>query len=195
MIGSFLRQSAAGLRVLLVFTVLTGVLYPLAVWAVGQGIFNDKANGSMVELNGEWRSAPRLIGQLFEGDEWFLPRPSAAGDGYDPLATSASNLGPENPDLLAAVEERRAEVAEREGIDPADVPVDALTASGSGLDPHISPDYAEIQVPRVAEARGLDEDVVRALVSDHEQGRDLGFLGEPRVNVVELNLALAQLEE
>ncbi len=194
MIGSFLRQAGAGLRVLILFTVVTGLLYPLAVWVVGQGIFNDKANGSMIELNGE-EVGSSLIGQLFEGDEWFIPRPSAAGDGYDPLATAASNLGPENPDLLAAIDERRTQVADREGIDPADVPADALTASGSGLDPHISPEYAEIQVARVAQARGLDEAVVRDLIADHEQGRELGFLGEPRVNVVTLNLALAQLEE
>ena len=192
MIGSFLRQSAAGLRVLLVLTVVTGLLYPLAVWVVGQGIFNDKANGSMVELNRE-EVGSSLIGQLFEGDEWFLGRPSAAGEGYDPLTSGASNLGPENPDLLAAVEERRAEVAEREGVDPADVPADALTASGSGLDPHISPEYAMLQVDSVAQARGLDPDAVRALVRDHEQGRVLGLLGAPTVNVLKLNIALESL--
>ena len=188
--GTLLRQAGAGLRILLVFTVVTGVLYPLAVWGIGQVAFNDKANGSFVSVDGQ-EVGSSLIGQSFEGDEWFLPRPSAAGeDGYDALASAASNLGPENEDLLAAVEERRAEVAEREGVDPSQVPPDALTASGSGLDPDISPEYALMQVDRVAQARGLDPDEVRELVLDHEQGRDLGFLGEPKVNVLMLNIAL-----
>ena len=131
-----------------------------------------------------------LIGQAFDGPEWFHPRPSAAGDGYDTLASAGSNLGPLNEDLLAAVEERRTAVADAEGIEPADVPVDALTASGSGLDPDISPAYAQLQVARVARERGLSKDEVRALVDDATVGRDLGVLGEPRVNVLRLNLAL-----
>lgn len=191
---NLLRQAGAGLRVLLVLTVLTGVVYPLVIWGVGQVAFNDKANGSIVSLDGE-EVGSSLIGQAFEGDEWFLPRPSAAGEGYDALASAASNLGPENEDLLAAVEERRAEVAEREGVDPADVPPDALTASASGLDPDISPEYALLQVDRVAEARNLEPDRVRALVRDQEQGRDLGFLGEPKVNVLLLNRALQALSD
>jgi len=191
--GTLLRQAGAGLRVLLVFTVVTGVLYPLVVWGIGQVAFNDKANGSFVSVGGQ-EVGSSLIGQSFEGNEWFLPRPSAAGeDGYDALASAASNLGPENEDLLAAVEERRAEVAEREGVDPSQVPPDALTASGSGLDPDISPEYALLQVDRVAQARGLDPDEVRELVLDQEQGRDLGFLGEPKVNVLMLNIALQGL--
>ena len=189
---AFIRQSAAGLRVLLVLTVLTGLLYPLAVFAVGR-LVPDRADGSMVEVDGEVVGS-RLIGQPFDGDEWFLPRPSAAGDGYDPLASGASNLGPENADLLAAVEQRRAEVAEREEVDPGIVPPDAVTASGSGLDPHISPAYADLQVPRVARTRGLDEDTVRRLVAEATTGRELGILGEPRVNVLELNAALTMLD-
>lgn len=189
---AFIRQSAAGLRVLLVLTVLTGLLYPLAVFAVGR-LVPDRADGSMVEVDGEVVGS-RLIGQPFDGDEWFLPRPSAAGDGYDPLASGASNLGPENADLLAAVEQRRAEVAEREDVDPGIVPPDAVTASGSGLDPHISPAYADLQVPRVARTRGLDEDTVRRLVAEATTGRELGILGEPRVNVLELNAALTMLD-
>jgi K+-transporting ATPase ATPase C chain len=125
--------------------------------------------------------------------EWFQPRPSAAGSGYDAGASSGSNYGPENPDLIAALEERRAQVAEFNGVDPDDVPADALTASASGLDPHISPEYALLQVARVAATRGLAESEVRSLVETHIQGRDLGYLGEPTVNVLELNVALADL--
>lgn len=189
---AFLRQSVAGLRLLLVLTVLTGLVYPFAVLGVGR-LVPDRADGSLLVVDGRVVGS-RLIGQAFEGDEWFSPRPSVAGDGYDPLASGASNLGPENLDLLAAVEERRAEVAEREGVDPARVPADAVTASGSGLDPHISPAYAELQVPRVARVRGLEPDDVRALVAAATTGRDLGVLGEPRVNVLELNAALAMLD-
>lgn len=189
---AFVRQSVAGLRVLLVLTVVTGLLYPFAVYGVGR-LVPDRADGSMLEVDGRVVGS-RLLGQPFEGDEWFLPRPSAAGDGYDPLSSGASNLGPENAELLAAVEQRRAEVAEREGVAPARVPADAVTASGSGLDPHISPEYAELQVDRVARTRGLDGDAVRALVAEATTGRDLGVLGEPRVNVLELNAALVLLD-
>ena len=189
---AFLRQSLAGLRVLLVLTVLTGLVYPAAVYAVGR-LMPDRADGSMVVVDGRVVGS-RLIGQPFDGDEWFLPRPSAAGDGYDPLASGASNLGPENTDLLAAVEQRRAEVAEREGVHPGLVPPDALTASGSGLDPHISPEYAALQVPRVARVRGIEEDTVSVLVAEATTDRELGVLGEPRVNVLELNAALAMLD-
>lgn len=189
---AFVRQSLAGLRVLLVLTVLTGLLYPLAVFGVGR-LVPDRADGSMLEVDGRVVGS-RLLGQAFEGDEWFLPRPSAAGDGYDPRASGASNLGPENAELLSTVEERRAAVAEREGVDPALVPPDALTASGSGLDPHISPEYADLQVSRVARARGVKDDVVRALVDEATTGRDLGVLGERRVNVLELNAALVLLD-
>lgn len=190
--SALIRQSVAGLRVLLVLTVLTGLLYPLAVFAVGR-LVPDRADGSMIEVDGEVIGS-RLIGQPFDGDEWFLPRPSAAGDGYDPLASGASNLGPENPYLLDAVEQRRAEVAEREGVDRSQVPPDAVTASASGLDPHISPAYADLQVPRIARTRGLDEDSVRRLVGEATTGRELGILGEPRVNVLELNAALTMLD-
>lgn len=192
MVLSFFRQSWAGLRMLVVLTLVVGVAYPVAVFAVGR-LVPDRADGSMLEVDGEVVGSA-ILGQPFEGDEWFLPRPSVAGDGYDPLASGASNLGPENSDLLATVEERRAEVAQREGVDPADVPVDAVTASGSGLDPDISPAYATLQVPRVAAARGLDEATVERLVADATTGRDLGFLGAPRVNVLKLNAALAMLD-
>lgn len=118
------------------------------------------------------------------------PAPRRPHDGYDGAASSGSNLGPENPDLVAAIEERKTAIAEREGVSPDEVPADAVTASGSGLDPHISVAYALLQVPRVAEARGMSEQDVRAVVESRIQGRDLGFLGEERINVAELNLAL-----
>jgi K+-transporting ATPase ATPase C chain len=189
-----LRQSWAGLRVLLVLTVLLGLGYPLAVMGISQLLMNDQANGSLVEREGEVVGSA-LIGQTFEGAEWFHSRPSAAGEGYDPLATAGSNLGPESDELLALVEERRVAVAEEDAVDPADVPPDALTASGSGLDPHISPAYAYQQVERVAAERGLDQAAVRALVDDYVEVRVFGFLGGERVNVLELNLALIGLPE
>lgn len=188
-IGALFRQSLAGLRVLLALTVLLGLAYPLVVTGLSQVLFSDQANGSLIERDGETVGSS-LIGQSFEGPEWFHPRPSNAGDGYDPLASGGSNLGPEDEGLLASVEERRAAVADEDGVDPADVAPDALTASGSGLDPHISPTYADQQVARVARERGLDVAEVRGLVRDHTEGRILGVLGGERVNVLELNLAL-----
>ncbi|KSW29750.1 potassium-transporting ATPase subunit KdpC [Cellulomonas sp. B6] len=186
---AFARQALGGLRLLLALTLLLGVAYPTAVWAVGR-VVPDRADGSPLVVDGQVRGS-RLVGQAFDGPGWFLPRPSAAGDGYDALASGASNLGPQNPDLLATVERRRAEVAAREGVSPAAVPADAVTASASGLDPDISPAYAALQVPRVARERGLPEAQVRGLVVDATSGRDLGFLGEPRVDVVTLNAAVA----
>ncbi|TFH72106.1 potassium-transporting ATPase subunit KdpC [Cellulomonas sp. HD19AZ1] len=186
---AFARQALGGLRLLLALTLLLGVAYPTAVWAVGR-VVPDRADGSPLVVDGQVRGS-RLVGQAFDGPGWFLPRPSAAGDGYDALASGASNLGPQNPDLLATVERRRTEVAAREGVSPAAVPADAVTASASGLDPDISPAYAALQVPRVARERGLPEARVRVLVADATSGRDLGFLGEPRVDVVTLNAALA----
>lgn len=187
MLMSFARQSLAGLRVLVALTLLTGVLYPLAVLLVGQGLLPRTANGSLVSADGRVVGSS-LLGQSFDDPRYFWPRPSAAG--YDALASSASNLGPENPDLTALVTKRRAALAAADAVAPADVPPDALTASGSGLDPHISPAYAHQQVARVARARGLDAGRVAALLDAHTEGRELGFLGEPRVNVLELNLAL-----
>jgi K+-transporting ATPase ATPase C chain len=193
-----LKQHVAALRVLLVLTVILGFLYPLAVTGIAQLITPGRANGSLISSDGKTVGS-KLIGQLFTDDkgnalpQWFQSRPSAAGKGYDPTATGASNLGPENTDLLKAVQDRRAAAAALDGVAPGSVPPDALTASGSGLDPDISPAYAYQQVARVAKARGLDAAKVRALVDDHVQGRELGFLGERVVNVVDLNLALTQL--
>ncbi|ABM15534.1 MULTISPECIES: potassium-transporting ATPase subunit C [Mycolicibacterium] len=276
------RQHWAALRALLFFTVVLGLAYPLLIWLIAQAPFlSDKADGSVVEVDGT-PVGSSLIGQLYtdaDGNplpQYFQGRPSAAGDGYDPLATSASNLGPESivdqpdkPSLLTLVCSRSVAIGELDGVDgtrpyctgdgvgavlsvigPRDaggnvvhptkvvsvnepcattptpfvdtyegvrvecaatgedyrlgqlvplrgsasavpaVPADAVTASGSGLDPHISPAYADLQVDRVARARGMNPDEVRALVAEHTEGRTLGFLGEPRVNVLELNLAL-----
>ena len=194
------RQTWTALRALLIFTVVLGIGYPLVVLGIGQVIFPAQANGSLVELDGDVVGSS-LIGQSFtdaDGNalpEWFQSRPSAAGAGYDAGASSGSNYGPENADLIAAIEARRTAIAELDGVDPADIPADALTASASGLDPHISPEYALLQVDRVAAARGLDADDVRALVTERTQGRDLGFMGEPTVNVLQLNIALAELDQ
>lgn len=185
------RQLLPALRMLLVLTVLTGVLYPLAMTGIGQTVFGEKADGSLITDADGRVVGSSLIGQAFDGGEWFQPRPSAAGDGYDPTSSSSSNLGPTNPALLDSVAERVATYRKVNGL-PADarVPVDAVTASGSGLDPQISVANARLQAPRVAEARGLSVDDVDALIDEHTQGRALGFLGEPGVNVLELNLAL-----
>lgn len=283
--SNVLRQHAAALRALLVLTVILGIGYPVFIWLVAQipGL-RDKADGSLVEVNGK-PVGSSLIGQSFADADgnplprYFQSRPSMAGDGYDPMATSASNLGPESivdapdkPSLLTLVCSRSAAVGELDGVDgarpfctgggvgavlsvigprdargnvihptkvvsvnepcdttktpflntyegvhvecaktgedyslgqivpirgsaPADpaVPADAVTASGSGLDPHISLAYADLQVNRVATARGLNPDLVRSLVAQHTDGRTLGFFGEPRVNVLELNIALDAL--
>ena len=192
-------QTWTALRALLILTVVLGLGYPLVVLGLGQVLLPAQANGSLIRVDDEVVGSS-LLGQSFsdaDGDplpEWFQPRPSAAGDGYDGGASSGSNYGPENADLIAAIEERRAAIAEFNGVDPADIPADALTASASGLDPHISPAYALLQVDRVAEARGLSVAEVRSLVEAHIQGRDLGLMGDPTVNVLELNVALSELD-
>ncbi len=194
-VRSTFRSTGVAIRLTLLSTVVLGVAYPLAVWGVGQAAFHDQANGSMVTDSSGKVVGSSLIGQSFDGkdaDRWFQSRPSAAGEkGYDANASSGSNLGPSNPDLTKAVEERRAALAKADGVSAADVPADAVTSSGSGLDPDISPEYALQQVSRVASARGLSADAVRKLVDEHTESRQLGFLGEPVVNVLELNLALA----
>lgn len=183
-----MRQLGVAVRAILFFTVLTGLVYPLVVTGIAQAIFNDNADGSLVQIGGK-DVASDLIGQPYAGPRWFHGRPSAV----DYNGSGGSQLGPNNPDLVAAIEERRTTIARLEGVAPDRVPVDALTASGSGLDPHISPEYAALQVNRVARERGLDVAKVKQLVDDNTQGRTLGFLGQPRVNVVKLNAALAAL--
>jgi potassium-transporting ATPase KdpC subunit len=192
------RQYLAAVRALLVLTVLLGLAYPLVLTGVGAVAFRHQADGSKLTLDGRTVGSS-LLGQSFsdaQGNplpQWFQPRPSAAGDGYDPTASSASNLGPSNPELVDEIRQRRAQVAAFNGVAPAAVPADAVTASGSGLDPDISPAYARLQVARVAKARHLPVARVENLVTTVEQGRTIGFLGEPRVNVVELNAALQRL--
>ncbi|MCL2550603.1 MAG: potassium-transporting ATPase subunit KdpC [Actinomycetia bacterium] len=194
------RNHLAALRMLLVLTVITGIAYPLVVTGIAQTAFSHQANGSLVHLNGHVVGSS-LIGQNFNlmkngkdtgkpDPKWFQPRPSAGG--YDPLASGASNLGPNNADLVKTIKERRAAVAAFDGVNPKDVPVDAVTASGSGLDPDISKAYADEQVDRVARARGLDPAAVRKLVADNTHSRAVGFLGQDYVNVVNLNLDLAK---
>lgn len=187
---NIVRQFWAGMRLMVVFTIVVGVLYPLAGVAAGK-VMSGAAKGSLVEVDGVVVGSS-LLGQSFEGDEWFIPRPSASD--YDPLASGGTNLGPNNPDLVAEIADRQAEVAEREGVGVEQVPPDAVTASASGLDPAISPEYAALQVSRVARTRGLSEDRVRELVAQATEPAGLGFLGEPSVNVLELNLSLERAQ-
>ncbi|MER5865136.1 potassium-transporting ATPase subunit KdpC [Kitasatospora sp. NPDC002040] len=198
------RTHLTALRMLLVMTVVLGLAYPLLVTGISQVAFSEKANGSIVSSGGT-EVGSSLLGQNFnlpkknpdDADEaaqpdpkWFQPRPAAYP--YDPKSSGASNLGPNSEDLLKAVEERRAAVAAFDGVDPAAVPVDALTSSGSSLDPHISVAYAEQQVARVAKARGLAADTLEKLVAQATEGRSLGFLGQAGVNIVLLNQAVAE---
>jgi K+-transporting ATPase ATPase C chain len=187
------RQLLPALVMLMVFTVLTGVVYPLAVTGVTQVLFPGEARGSIIDLDGR-PVGSKLIGQPFTQPGYFHPRPSFAGDGYDASASGASNQGPTNPEFLAEVERRAVAYRQENGLSPETlVPVDAVTASGSGLDPHISRANAEIQAHRVAAARDLTVAEVLAVVDVHTESRTFGFMGEPGVNVLELNLALDSL--
>jgi K+-transporting ATPase ATPase C chain len=187
---ALIRQLRPAFLTVIVFTLLCGVAYPLFSTLIGQVAFGDKADGSLIKRDGVVVGS-KLIGQTFVAPEYFHSRPSAAGAGYDGSASSGSNLGPTNPDLLSAVNDRVAAYREENGLAPdALVPVDAVTASGSGLDPHISIANARLQIPRVASERGLDVAVVSELVDKYTDGRNFLVLGEPGVNVVELNLAL-----
>jgi potassium-transporting ATPase KdpC subunit len=184
------RQLAPAVVAFLAFTLVTGLAYPLVVTGIAQVAFPTPADGSLVERHGRVVGS-RLVGQPFAGDRYFHPRPSAAGDGYDAMASSASNLGPTNPALLLAVRQRVGAYRRENGLAAGQiVPVDAVTASASGLDPDISVANARLQAARVARARGLRVSEVLSLVGRHTSGRSLGFLGEPAVNVLELNLAL-----
>ncbi len=188
------RQVLVGVRLLLAMTVVLGIAYPLLVLGVGKAIASTKADGSLIR-SGDTVVGSSLIGQNFADPQWFQGRPSAAGaDGYDPTASGGSNLAADSDTLLQSVQERKAAVAQANGVNPADVPPDALTASGSGLDPDISPAYALIQVNRVAAARQLNPATVRDLVQAHTQQPLLGFIGQQRVNVLELNLALQSIQ-
>jgi K+-transporting ATPase ATPase C chain len=240
-----LKELGPGLRMMVVMTVLTGFIYPAVVTGLARALFRDQADGSLIVSNGQVVGS-RLIGQNFKKAEYFQPRPSAAGSGYDPTASSGTNLGPTSAKLMNGTtkkDDKGNEVVDFDGIQDrivhycldnavayessmplenfrdahgdlddvklikafndekaplvftakAPIPADAVTASSSGLDPHISPRNAELQAPRVAKARGIPVQQVLDLMARHTEGRDLGFLGEPRVNVLELNLALDHL--
>lgn len=187
-----LKQSLAGLRMLLVLTVITGILYPFGVWAVSRlpGLHGN-AEGSLITVGGQ------VVGSELIGidpvaadpnhDPWFHTRPSAVSD---PSTSGGSNKGAANADLVAAIQERKEAIAKREGVDPSAIPADAVTASGSGLDPRISTNYALLQAPRVARENNLSVDTVRELIDESTTGRGLGFVGDPGVNVLTLNLAV-----
>jgi potassium-transporting ATPase KdpC subunit len=199
---SFVRQHLAGLRALLVFTVITGIIYPVVIWGIGQGAFHNQANGSMVSYHGRVVGSGLLCQEFTDSKgnplpQYFQPRPSDAilagakdDFGCDPRYSAASNLGPTNPVEIKLVKQRQQQIAAFDHVQISQIPADAVTASGSGLDPDISPQNAAIQVDRVAAARHISPAAVQALVKKFSQGRDLGILGEPVVNVLKLNIAL-----
>jgi K+-transporting ATPase ATPase C chain len=202
---TFTRELRPLLGVTIALLLVTAVAYPLAVTGIAQGVFHDRANGSMIERDGQ-PVGSSLLGQSFTGDQYFHPRPSAAGAGYDAAASSGSNLGPTSAKLIegveddastpdvdesfAGIEQRVAAFRELNGLGDDDLPSDSVTASASGLDPHITPATARLQVARVAAARGASEAEIRELVDDFTEDRVLGIIGEPRVNVLKLNLEL-----
>jgi potassium-transporting ATPase KdpC subunit len=189
-----IRQVFRALRAVIVLGLLTGLVYPLVITGIAQLTMQDKADGSLVRVDGQVVGSSS-IGQLWDGEEWFHGRPSAID--YDASTSSGSNLGPNSQDLSDLIAERADAILElegtyKQGLSIADIPADLLTASASGLDPHISVAAAELQAPRIAQVRGLSLEQVRALIDDHTKQPALGFLGEERVNVLELNLALSR---
>jgi len=188
-----MKQLIIALRVTLVFAILTGVAYPLLVTGLAQAIFPRQADGSLMQSKGKAIGSD-LVGQQFSRPEYFQGRPSAAGNGYDGLASGPSNLGPTNQHLIDRVQGDLKKFREANPTATGPLPADLLTASGSGLDPDISPASAEAQIPRVAAARGMSAGALRNLVASHTEGRQFGVLGEPRVNVLKLNLALDEAD-
>jgi K+-transporting ATPase ATPase C chain len=188
---TLLSEIRSAVLVTLILAIVCCGLYPLVVFGIGQMLFHDKANGSLItDSNGTIRGS-RLLGQQFAADKYFHSRPSAAGNGYDATSSGGSNLGPTSQKLHDSIAQNLADYRTQNGLATnAPVPADAVTASGSGLDPHISPENAELQAPRVAKARGFALEKVRALIAQHTDRADFGVLGEPGVNVLELNLAL-----
>ena len=202
---AWIGQHLAAVRAIIVLTIITGAIYPLAMLGIAQAAFHNQANGSLVSVNGKVVGSSLLCQEFVDSKgnplpQYFQPRPSTASDptsktdyGCDPNFSGASNLGTNNATLLQNVKERQAAYAKLNGVPVSSIPPDAVTTSGSGLDPYISPQNAYLQVNRVAAARKLPPAQVKALVDSHVQGRTLGFLGEPRVNVLALNMALDQL--
>ena len=188
-----IRQLRPALIITLAFFIITGLAYPMAITGIAQLLFPKQANGSLIRQNGVVRGS-YLIGQDFKSAKYFHPRPSAAGNGYDPMQSGGSNLGPTNKLFVASVARRVVEYRKENGLPPHTlVPPDAVTASASGLDPDISPENALLQAGRVAQARSLPAQKVLNLVKRYTDGRQFGILGEPRVNVVRLNMALDEL--
>lgn len=188
-----LGQTGVAIRVMILMTLTLGIAYPLLVMGIGQVAFPSQANGSLIHRDGDLVGSS-LIGQGFgSSPKYFWSRPSAAGNGYDPTSSGASNLSLDNPTLIKDVRAQQAVIARADGVPISAIPADAVMASGSGMDPQISPAYAAIQVDRVAAARHLPVSAIENLVAHYTSGRTLGFLGEPRINVLELNLALDRL--
>lgn len=187
---NILKQIYPAIAITVVLTVLLGIIYPLVVTGLAQVMFPAKAAGSLIEKDGKVIGSS-LIGQPFTGSGYFHSRPSAAGAGYDATASGGTNLGPTSQKLLDSVKTAADALGDENPGEP--IPIDLVTASASGLDPHITPAAAEFQVPRIAKERGVSEDKMRQLVREHTEGRQLGFLGEARVNVLELNLALDEM--
>jgi K+-transporting ATPase ATPase C chain len=202
---TLLRQHLAALRMLLAFTVLCGIVYPVVMWGINQAAFKNQANGSLVTYNGKVVGSSLLCQEFVSANgsplpQYFQPRPSAAESssvkndyGCDPGYSGAANLGPDNPTLVTDVNQLKAQIAAFDHVPESEIPSDAVTSSGSGLDPDISPANAAIQVDRVATTRHLSVATVQKLVSENTTGRDLSFLGEPAVNVLTLNIALDKL--